>query len=60
MSKTEARKLHAGDEVTWSDPDGGTCSDTFVIRSITEHGGGIFRIRKDDGSELEVFNHELS
>ena len=60
MTMMEARKLKAGDLVTWKDPDDGACSDTFVLRSVRVHGGEFLRITKEDGSVLEALPQELS
>jgi len=48
-----------GDQVHWTDPDGGKCSRTLTIQSI-EWKGSIARIIDTDGGELECFANELS
>ena len=50
--------LHEGDEVIWTDPDGGE-SRTLKIASI-EYPGEFIRIVDIHGSEIEVLPGELS
>jgi hypothetical protein len=60
MRARDVKKLHSGDEVTWTDPDGGLCSKTFIIGSIEHVEGDIFRIVDREGGEIEVLARELS
>jgi len=55
----DIRELHAGDEVRWTDPDGGRTSRTYRISSI-EVIGDVVRITDITGDELECFENELS
>ena len=50
-------KYSIGDEVFWNDPDEGTCSG---YGKVTEVNGEIYSIKKNDGGELEAFEHELT
>ena len=55
--------LHVGDEVYWTDPEGGFASGNYKVVSIP---GGISCFPGDvilianEHSEAEVFRHELS
>lgn len=59
MTMREAKKLHTGDEVYWTDPDEGACSRYITIQTITFH-GDVVRITGKDGCSLECFPEELS
>jgi sortase (surface protein transpeptidase) len=59
MTYAEVKKLHSGDEVYWNDPDEGTASRVYKIRTI-EVIGEIVVITDSDGSHLECFAKELS
>lgn len=54
-----ARQLDEGDEVTWNDPDGGTCNYTGTIQTIVWK-GDVCQIRFKDGHMLDALEHELS
>lgn len=62
MTITEVKKLKAGDEVRWNDPDNGLCSKTIKIATIKVRPCFDFTviITGDDGSYLECFAFELS
>ena len=53
-------KLHAGDEVTWNDPDGGACSVTGDILSIEFLPEQCARLTMTNGWSSEVRLSELS
>lgn len=53
-------QLHAGDEVTWNDPDEGKCSRTGIIAEIDFIGQGAVMLRFMDGWESEVLLSELT
>lgn len=53
-------EIHPGDEVTWNDPDNGTCSRTGVVESVEFHENGIVELTMNDGWTVEAFVHELS
>lgn len=59
MTLAQFRRLKAGDQVFWTDPDGGKCSRFYLIASI-ERIGMIVRIVEKDGSVLECYKEELS
>ena len=50
--------IRVGDEVYWNDPDNDIGSGYFTVIEIL--GNGILRLKNSHGSELEVFEHELS
>ena len=58
MEIEEIEQLHPGDEVLWTDPDNGECTQYVTIRRITVV-GDIIRIEHAEG-ELECFAEELS
>lgn len=61
MEKSDWRKhIHAGDTVTWNDPDESRCSRTDVIQEIVYGEDDTAWIQWMDGSEVEVFLSELS
>lgn len=60
MSVANVRKLQPGDEVTWSDPDAGTCSRTGRISTIEVRSDGFVRLTWADGADLECWARELS
>ena len=60
LTLEQAMALHSGDEVTWNDPDEGTCTCTFTIQSIQHHSDDLFKITKMDGGHLEALASELS
>lgn len=60
MTIPEVKKLHAGDEVYWNDPDNGLCSKTIKIATIEVRPCYTVIITGDDGSYLECFASELS
>jgi len=49
-------RLRIGDEVHWSDPDGGTSSGTYEILSIK---GEVLVLKNEKGSVVEVLEHEI-
>jgi hypothetical protein len=54
-------RLRTGDEVTWNDPDNGTCTRTDIIASIRYIGDGESAvITWANGDVVEVFMDELS
>ncbi len=53
------RGLHAGDQVTWNDPDDGLCTKTITISSI-EIVGDVAKITDTNGDYLECLLSELS
>ena len=59
MSLKNFKKLQAGDEVHWTDPDQGLCSKTIKILAI-EKVGNVAIIAGDDGSMLQCYARELS
>jgi hypothetical protein len=59
MKLSETKKLAPGDEVYWTDPDGGICSRIYKIQSISVN-GSIVVIQDVDGSVLECFARELA
>ena len=59
MKSIEAKKLHPGDEVYWTDPDGDLCSRKYTIAEI-EVSGFVVKITDKDGSYLECYAGELS
>lgn len=60
MTRRQARTLRAGDEVYWTDPDGGRCSRSIIIGEIEVHEDGVAVITDKDGSVVECFLGELS
>jgi hypothetical protein len=46
MTLEEAKKLHAGDEVYWTDPDDGLCSCLYTISKIEIIEDGIHTFAK--------------
>lgn len=59
MKMKQVKQLHSGDEVTWNDPDNGTCSKTMIISSIATKGDVVF-IFDTKGYYLECLAKELS
>jgi hypothetical protein len=59
MTKSKARKLHRGDEVTWNDLDNGICTRTLTILEI-QWQNDIATITDTEGNELQAFASELS
>jgi hypothetical protein len=59
MTIEQVRAVHRGDEVLWTDPDGGTCSKV-VTASTCELHGDVVKLIGIDGSYLECFMDELS
>jgi hypothetical protein len=60
MTKEEAKQLHCGDEVYWTDPDEGLCSRYYNIKAIYWANDDVICIEDEDGSYLECFAHELT
>lgn len=60
MKISQIKKLHHGDEVFWTDPDGGLCSDNYIIGTIKYLGHGAVSILDKNGRHLECFARELS
>lgn len=70
MTLEQALQLRAGDEVFWTDPDGGAGSRHYTIATIDvqerddasqeEASDAIVSITGQDGSVLECFAEELS
>jgi hypothetical protein len=70
MTLNEIAELHSGDEVYWTDPDGGRCSKSIVISQVIVHASDWsaektedqeeVTIISKDGSHLECFANELS
>lgn len=66
MTLNEVKKLHCGDEVYWTDPDGGLCSRHYKIKAISINSAddddeeAIICLEDEDGSYVEVYAHELS
>jgi hypothetical protein len=54
------RQLHSGDEITWNDPDEGTCSRSGTILEIEYLDEDVAKITFTDGEYLEVLLEELS
>ena len=53
-------RLQQGDEVYWNDPDGGKCSDTYIIQKIwVEDEGWTIFIVDINGRELHCFANEI-
>jgi hypothetical protein len=48
--------MNKGDKVYWNDPDEGACSGLGTISSIS---GEIYKLKMDDGGEVEALRHEL-
>ena len=59
MTLNEARSLQPGDEVHWTDPDGGLCSRDFVIAEIHIQGDERVSIVSVEGDDLEAYPREL-
>jgi len=55
----DVTKLVAGDEVYWSDPDGGKCSRHIRINHIKIN-GDVVSIEDVNGDCVECFASELS
>jgi hypothetical protein len=55
---TDVKKLHAGDQVYWNDPDDGACSRVLTIQAI-QVDGNVAAITEPDGSVVECFAREL-
>tara|TARA_R100000149_G_C5877885_1_gene141982 strand:+ start:1908 stop:2150 length:243 start_codon:yes stop_codon:yes gene_type:complete len=53
---SEPPKYKVGDEVFWTDPDEGICSGNGKVTKV----GEIYSVKKDDGGELEAYEHELT
>ena len=62
MTRRQVRHLRPGDEVQWTDPDGGRCSRVLIIGEIEPIGtdGDAVRITDRDGDVLECYVKELS
>lgn len=58
MTMEQVRRLHAGDEVHWNDPDDGICSRTLTIKSIEVKGEHVC-VEDADGAVVECFPREL-
>lgn len=54
------RRLQAGDEVKWNDPNGGKCSRVIRISRIDFLPDDGVRIVDRRGAVLDCFVHELS
>ena len=67
-------KYNIGDEVFWNDPACGGYANLGTVKEwhqhpssicccgygkVTEVNGEIYSIKKDDGGELEAYEHEL-
>lgn len=59
MRISNIKKLHRGDQVFWTDPDGGRCSRHYTILEI-EYVGGIVKLTDVSGDYLECYARELS
>lgn len=59
MNMRNVRKLHRGDQVTWTDPDAGICSRTLTILEIEVKGEAVC-ITDEQGDYLEALPRELS
>lgn len=65
MKLNEIKQLDVGDEVSWEDPDDGTCSGIFFVTEIVTENGrlanmeDVLIIRNDQGSVVEVYASEL-
>lgn len=57
MTNQEASRLRAGDRIYWTDPDGGICSDYYLVRGV--YGDGV-RLTGNSGSEITAVASELS
>ena len=51
--------LKPGDEVTWTDPDGGLCSGIYKVTECQPE-ENVYHLRNEAGSETEAYGHELS
>lgn len=58
MRICDVKKLQAGDEVRWNDPDQGLCSKTIKIKAIWQE-GNIVNIEDENGDFLQCFCREL-
>lgn len=58
MTTKEVKRLRSGDEVYWCDPDEGTKSRVYWIRTI-EFFDTLVVINEPSGSSLECFASEL-
>jgi outer membrane protein assembly factor BamB len=59
MKMKDIWKLRSGDQVHWTDPDGGICSRTFTVQTIKVKGNIVY-ITDKSGGYLECFAKELS
>lgn len=59
MIAKSVKKLQAGDEVFWTDPDDNRCSRYYTIANIKIL-GNVVRITDVNGDSLECFADELS
>jgi hypothetical protein len=59
MKLSLVKKLHTGDEVRWTDPDGDACSRAIIIMEIVVK-GDVVQITDDYGNYLECLAKELS
>jgi hypothetical protein len=59
MDTDDVKQLDNGDEVFWTDPDGGACSRLITIGAIAVN-GDVVQITSKDGDYLECFAEELS
>lgn len=50
------RNVEVGHKVYWNDPDNGSCSGFYRVKSIK---GEIFSLMNSKGSEVEALLHEL-
>lgn len=57
------KRFNIGDEVHWTDPDEGACSGNGVIAECwwesEEPLAAAYLIQKNDGGEVEAFEHEI-
>tara|TARA_B100000959_G_scaffold276043_1_gene330222 strand:+ start:1059 stop:1256 length:198 start_codon:yes stop_codon:yes gene_type:complete len=62
LSTVVLPSLEIGDEVYWKDPDEGVCSGYGTVTAIVgekDLGAAVYRLRMNDGGEIEAFEHEL-
>ncbi len=59
MTLNEAKLLVAGTVVWWDDPDCGTCSRLYTIKTVTVR-GNIVSIEEPNGDFLECLPKEIS
>ena len=57
---TKRAVFNKGDEVTWNDPDEGSCSVTGIIKNIQRKADGVVLLSLKNGWSSEVFFRELS